>query len=58
MCNYCKKAREEYRNLNKNSTHGGGTGCPTRWAHECFKIMQRYENVSSRLYGKTSKKIE
>lgn len=58
MCNYCKKAREEYRNLNKNSTHGGGTGCPTRWAHESFKIMQRYENVSSRLYGKTSKKIE
>ena len=58
MCNFCKKAREEYRNLNKNSIHGGGTGCPTRWAHESFKIMQRYENVSSKLYGKNNKKIE
>ena len=57
MCLICKKARDEYRNLTRNSTRGGGTGCPTRWAHESFKIMQRYENVSSKIYGKTPAKI-
>jgi len=58
MCNFCKKARDEYRNLNKNSTHGGPTACPTRWAHECFKIMQKYDNVCSKIYGKNENSKE
>ena len=58
MCNFCKKAREEYRKLNKNSAYDRGTACPTRWAHESFKIMQKYDKVSSKIYGKNENSQE
>lgn len=55
MCNFCKNAREEYKNLKKNSAYNDGPCCVTRWAHESFKVMQKYETVTSKIYGKNTK---